>query len=170
MLKKSKKDNIINQQSTENKISQLEIDKLLGVEPQDKKYGVLNKNEWKQCMYCDKFHHIDYYSSGMEYCIHCWAWLNNHEYNIETGIYTGVHSQNDINETLKKAYSVHSELKCTVQECLFNKIKKFAEIKLLHSSLVELLGLNKKSEQKAVNFNYKNKNLNVNFDESYIIV
>jgi len=162
--------NLVIEEKNENKISQTEVDKLMGVEAHSTKYAAINKNEWKQCMYCEKFHHKDYYGSGMEYCIHCWAWLNGHEYDIESGVYAGIHSQDDVNKAIKKAYPVHCEANCVNDECVFNKIKKYAEIKLLHFSLVELLELNKKPQQVAVCFNYKNKNLNVNFEESYIVV
>ena len=170
-VKKTKKTiNLVGEEVNENKIAQAEIDKLIGIEAHGAKYNAINKNEWKQCVYCDKFHHKDYYVLGMEYCVHCWAWLNGHEYDIESGVYVGLHSQNDINNTIKKVYQVHCEAKCVNDECVFNKIKKDAEIKLLHQSLVELLELNKKPQQVAVCFNYKNKILNVDFEESYIVV
>ena len=162
--------NNISQEQNKHKVILTDIDKLNGIDAQDNKYLSVNKNEWPQCIYCDKFHHIDYYSSGMKYCIHCWAWLNGHEYDIESGVYSGIHSQNDINKTIKKSYFVHAEANCVNDECVFNKIKKYAEIQLLHPSLVELLELNKKPQQVAVCFNYKNKNLDVNFEESYIVI
>jgi hypothetical protein len=166
-IKKEKNEKIVN--NKDDNIEE-EIDKLMGIEQNNNKYTKIKKNEWRECMYCEKFHHNDYYVSGMEYCIHCWAWLNGHEYDIESGVYGGIHSQNDINKLIKKVYPVHCVSKCVNEECLFNKIVKYSEIKLLNNSLVELLELNKKTELKAVSFNYKNKNLNVNFDESYIVL
>jgi hypothetical protein len=151
-------------------IPQTEIDKLMGIGPNDGKYHSINKNEWKNCIYCEKYHHKDYYTIGMDYCFHCWAWLNAHEYNIEKGVYTGIISMEDIKSSIKKIYPVHLEADCKNSDCIFNKIKKFADLKLLHSSLIELLELNKKPEQQAICFNYKNKNLNVNFEESYIVI
>jgi alkyl hydroperoxide reductase subunit AhpF len=152
------------------KTSQIEIEKLNGIDPHSARYNAINKNEWKQCMYCDKFHHKDYYVSGMEYCVHCWAWLNGHEYDIESGVYGGMHLQDDINKVIKRVYPIHHGANCKNDECVFNKIKKYSEIKLLHQSLVELLELNKKPQQVAVSFNYKNKILNVNLDESFIVI
>ncbi len=151
-------------------ISQVEIDKLMGIAQTDNKYHTINKNEWKSCMYCEKFHHKDYFMSGMEYCVHCWGWLNGHEYDIESGFYGGMLSIEDVKKTIKKVYYVHCDSACTNEECIFTKIKKYSEIKLLHTSLIELLELNKKPQQVAVCFNYKNKNLNVDFDESYITI
>lgn len=149
---------------------QTEIDKLIGIGQNDAKYNTIKKTEWTNCVYCEKFHHNDYYIVGMDYCIHCWAWLNAYEYDIEKGIYTGISSMEDIKKSIKKIYPIHLESDCKNSECIFNKIKNCADLKLLHSSLAELLELNKKPEHKAICFNYKNKNLNVNFEESYIVI
>jgi hypothetical protein len=147
-----------------------EIDKLMGIGQNDEKYHTIKKTEWKNCIYCEKFHHNDYYITGMDYCIHCWAWLNAYEYDIKKGIYTGISSMEDIKNSIKKTYPIHLETNCKNSDCIFNKIKNFADLKMLHSSLAELLELNKKPEQKAICFNYKNKNLNVNFEQSYIVI
>jgi hypothetical protein len=163
--KKTSKDN------TDNSISQTEINKLMGISQIEKNNQIeVNINDWKNCIYCEKFHHKDYYAPNMNYCIHCWAWLNSHEYDLEKGIYYGDNSMEDIKKMIKKAYPVHLESKCSNTECVFNKIKKLGECKILHSSIVELLELNKKPKLEAVCFNYKNKNLAVNFDESYIVI
>lgn len=153
-----------------NNISQNEIDKLIGIVQTDNKFYSINKNEWKNCVYCEKFHHKDYFIQGMDYCVHCWGWLNCHEYDIELGFYGGMHSIEDIHKTIKKVYPIHNESNCKNEECIFTKIKKYSELKLLHKSLIELLELNKKPQQIAVCFNYRNKNLNIDFDESYIVV
>ena len=152
------------------KISQVEVDKLIGIAQTDGKYYTINKNEWKNCLYCEKFHHRDYYIVGLEYCIHCWGWLNAHEYDVETGVYSGIINIEDIKKAIKKSYPVHLESDCKNADCIFNKIKKCSDSKILHTSLNELLELNKKPIQSAVCFNYKNKNLNVNFEDSYIVI
>lgn len=151
-------------------LEHVEIDKLMGIAQNEiKNYGI-NKNEWENCVYCGKYHTKDYYVYGMDYCIHCCGWLNSHEYDIEKGIYTGINSMEDIKKMIKKIYPIHVEANCKNTDCLFYKIKKCADIKTLHCSLIELLELNKKPKQEAVCFNYKNKNLNVNFEESFITI
>jgi hypothetical protein len=144
--------------------------KLMGIAHNDAKYQTINKNEWKNCIYCEKYHHNDYYIPGINYCIHCWAWLNSYEYDIENGKYNGLSSIEDINKMIKKVYPVHIETNCKNSDCLFDKIKKHADAKTLHLSLIELLELNKKPKQEVNCFNYKNKNLNINFEESFIII
>ena len=79
--------------------------------------------------------------------------------NYESGVFAAV-----------GLHPIHLETNCNNDECIFNKIKKHAEMKTLHNSLVELLELNKKPKLEAFHFNYKNKNLNVNFEESYIVI
>lgn len=148
-----------------------EISKLIGYEHEKFKKKVIDKKNWLQCEYCDMYHPKEYYVKDMEYCIHCWAWMNSSQYNLEMGIYEGMHSQNDINELLKKTYKIHLETKCMNMECLYNKIKNNYEKKTLHKNLIEILELNKenkKNKQEAIMFNYKNRNLDVNYDESYI--
>ena len=159
-----------NEDNKNNNISQNEIDKLIGIVQTDNKYGNINKNEWINCMYCEKYHHKDYFIVGMNYCVHCWGWLNSHEYDIESGFYGGLNPLEDIFKIIKKVYPIHCESNCINAECIFTKIKKYSEIKLLHKSLIELLELNKKPQQIAVCFNSKKKNLDVNFDESYIVI
>jgi hypothetical protein len=151
-------------------ISQTEIDKLMGISQTDGKYHTINKNEWKNCIYCEKYHHKDYYGNGIDYCMHCWAWLNAHEYDIEKGVYTGIMSMEDIKSSIKKIYPIHLQADCKNSDCFFNKIKKLTDLKLLHHTLIELLELNKKPTQQAICFNYKNKDLNVNFEESFIVI
>ena len=150
-------------------VSEIEKNKLMGINQTDIN-NQESKNSWKNCMYCEKYHTKEYYVPNMNYCFHCWAWLNSHEYDIQTGVYFGDVSIEDIKNILKKAYPVHLETNCTNDECIFNKIKKHAEMKTLHMSLVDLLELNKKPKLEALHFNYKNKNLNVNFAESYIVI
>lgn len=149
---------------------ELEIKKLMGIAQTEIKNQGGDKTAWIECMYCEKYHHKDYFIPEMNYCIHCWAWLNSHEYDIEKGIYYGNISMIDIQKIIKKSYMVHGESNCNNEECLLNKIKKYSEIKLLHPSLVELLELNKKPKLETVYFNYKNKKLNVNYEESYIVI
>ena len=146
-----------------------EINKLMGIVKNELTNHTNNINEWFKCTFCEKYHHKDYFVNDV-YCIHCWAWLNSHEYDLEKGIYNGNNSVENINNIIKKAYPIHLETKCSNNECVFNKIKKFAENKTLHTSLIELLELNKKPKLEAICFNYKNKNLAVNFDESYIVI
>lgn len=152
------------------KTEQTEVDKLMGISQNHWKFLTINKKEWKKCIYCENFHHKEYYTEEMNYCFHCWAWLNAHEYDIEKGIYTGTIPIEDIQKLIKKSYSIHLEGNCKNTECILNRIKNYVESKLLHSSLMELLELNKKPKQETIRFNYKNKNLNVNFEESYIVI
>lgn len=171
-IKKSVKKPIMAKTEEKNNlgITQTEKNKLIGITQEEIKNQDCDKNGWKNCLYCEKYHFKDCYVPNMNYCIHCWAWLNSHEYDIEKGLYVGDSSMEDIKKILKKSYPVHLESNCTNDECIFNKIKKYSELKILHTSLVELLELNKKPKLEAVCFNYKNKNLNINFEESYIVI
>lgn len=153
--------------NTENLITQEDKNKLIGI---DDLKSQTEPTNWKKCMYCEKFHHLDFFPKDVEYCVHCWAWLNSHEYNIQEGVYMGIHKLEEIQKTLKRAYPIHLEIKCVNHDCLFDKIKKYNEIKILHPSLSELLELNKKPKQIAISFNNKNKALNVDYEKSFIVM
>jgi hypothetical protein len=148
-------------------ITQEEKNQFLGI---DSIKAHPDANNWTKCVYCEKFHHKKFFPKDVGYCVHCWAWLNSHEYEIELGVYTGNHSIESILEVVKIAYPIHLDVKCTNHECLFDKIKKYHEIKKLHISLIEALELNKKPKQIAVSFNSKNKALDVDYEKSYIVM
>lgn len=160
-----------NTKTEDEKTLELEVDKMMGLVYAEAKFKQrTDKDDWIQCIYCEKMVHKNYYIVNMYHCINCWGWMNIQDYDLELGIYKGEQSQNDVNEGIKKAYKVHNLTKCKLDECIFNKIKKLYENKLLHKNLVEILELNKKKELKAINFNNKNKNLDVNYEESYIVI
>lgn len=151
-----------------------EVNKLIGINEKEiiKQIDSLNHN-WKKCFYCEKMHHKDYYINTMNYCIHCWAWLNFYDYDLTTGKYNGSDTSQEIkniNEKIKNIYKIHLQAKCKNNECIFNKIKELAEKKTLHTSLIELLELNEKIELKPTKINNKNKNLNIDYEKSYIII
>ena len=148
-------------------ITQEDKNKLIGI---DNLKSQADSGSWTKCIYCEKFHHNDFFPKDVGYCIHCWGWLNTHEYDIENGIYVGNHVLDSISFVLKKAYPIHQEIKCTNHDCIFDKIKKYNEIKKLHLSLMELLELNKKPKQIAISFNNKNKELDVDYEKSYIVM
>jgi len=143
-----------------------EINKLLGLDPNLKS----NNNDWMHCDYCEKIHPYEYFIPGMAYCTHCWAWLNSHELDLESGNYKGQVSYDEIKKMLIKVYPIHCEAKCINQDCIFTKISKYSEIKILNKCFVDLLKLDKTPIQSLVNINYKNKNLDINYENSYIVI
>jgi hypothetical protein len=156
------------------KMMEYEVNKLLGINANQIKNQIdsLNHN-WKKCFYCEKMHHKDYYISTMNYCVHCWSWLNFYDYELTTGKYRGITSSQEIEEikkTIKKVYNVHLNANCKINDCILNKIKQLSENKTLHSSLVEIIEIKKKIELKPTKINSKNKNLNIDYEKSYIII
>jgi hypothetical protein len=150
---------------------QLEKDKFIGFIKNSAKYPL--NADWKECLVCDRHVHKDYFvkvsGGGMESCFHCWAWLNCNGYDFESGVYNAHPNQNDIDLLLKRTYKLHDSNKCTNPECLLNKLNQMLGAKLLHPSLMEMLELSS-NKQVSVNFNYKNKKIDVNYDESFIMI
>jgi hypothetical protein len=158
-----------------------EVDKLIGLTLDDAKYiAIKNKNEWKQCIYCEKYHSNEYFLDSLSqsptdnlsptYCFHCWGWLNAQDINLEQGYYIGNFPYDDIKKLLKKAYPIHLESKCTNNDCTFTKMSRYSEAKILHKQFIDLLELNKPVKQQSVYINFKNRNLNINYKESYIVI
>lgn len=119
----------------ENKLNQIPNEKI------QEFVGVINnKPNWNKCMYCDRYHPPTMHLPGMEYCIHCWAWLNTNQLDLEHGTYTGLNSITDVKTYLKNTFKLHDPTKCVNEDCIYNKIIKFEKDKKLHMSLCVELG------------------------------
>lgn len=99
-----------------------------------------NKQGWVNCMYCDRYHPPSMHLPGLEYCIHCWAWFNTNQLDLEKGTYTGLNSISDVKKYLKDTFKLHDPLKCTNVDCIYNKIIKFEKDKKLHVDFCAELG------------------------------
>ena len=90
-----------------------------------------NKLGWQNCMYCDKSHPPSMHLPGMDYCVHCWAWLNINQLDLEKGLYDGTNSITDVKNILKETFKLHDPTKCVNSDCAYNKIIKFEKNVLL---------------------------------------
>jgi len=152
----------------------IDNDKIMGIDKTDKKYHLINKKTWKKCIYCEKYHPNEYFMEEIDYCIHCWAWLNSNDYDIEQGIYKGDIPFKSVKTMIKKIYPIHKESTCKI-ECIFDKIKKSIISNTLHSSLIELLELNKTTQiESKTDIKINKKKIinmdNVNYEKSYISI
>ena len=48
---------------------------------------IFYKNGYKQCIYCAKYHSESMHLSEVDYCGHCWGWLNNQQLDLINGKY-----------------------------------------------------------------------------------
>ena len=153
--------------------SQTDIIKLVGMDEISFNNNKIlsNKQNWKHCTYCDKYHGNEFFMQ-LDYCIHCWGWLNMQEINLETGKYTGTISFDTVKSFIKKVYPIHLKANCTNKECVFNKITELAKNNKLNIVFTDLIFEKtvKKEEVVSVNINIKNHKLNINFDKSEISI
>ena len=153
--------------------SQTDIIKLVGIDETtfNNNKNIANKQNWKYCAYCEKFHGNEFFMQ-LDYCIHCWGWLNMQEINLETGKYTGTISFDTVKSFIKKVYPIHFKANCTNKECVFNKITELAKNNKLNIVFTDLIFEKtvKKEEVVSVNINIKNHKLNINFDKSEISI
>lgn len=144
-----------------------------------------SKNGWTKCFYCDKYHPKSMHLPGMQYCGHCWGWLNGDQLNLTTSVYSG--SPNTIVEVLnflKLTYPLHPST-CTNTDCIYNKITVGKNNGTLHWDLSVQLGFIKKEElEKKIphtnttktNLNAQNKiynkgnGLRINFNSSSVSI
>jgi len=108
--------------------------------------SVNGKAGWIKCLYCERFHPNSMHLTGMDYCGHCWGFLNNIQLDLEKGIYTGPNPISEIKNYLKDTFKLHDPTKCTTKECLYNKIIDFEKNKKLHIDFCIELGFVKKEE------------------------
>jgi len=153
------------------------ISKLFGIELNsfNNSNNISNKHTWKVCGYCDKYHGNEFYMPKLEYCVHCWAWFNMNDINLETGKYTGATAFDVVKTFIKQAYPIHLKAFCENKECIFNKITELYKNKKLNIVFIELLfekdAIAKKEDNpinNGVSINMKNHKLNINFDKSEI--
>ena len=139
-----------------------------------------NKPGWNNCIYCNRYHPPSMHLPGIEYCIHCWGWLNSNQLDLEKGTYAGLNSLSDVKDYLKKTFKLHDPTKCTINDCIYNKIIEFKKAKKLHLDFcVELNFIVKKQTIKNTKNttnttntkNTKNKpDSKINFKLSYIVI
>jgi hypothetical protein len=109
--------------------------------------GTINgKAGWIKCLYCDRYHPNSMHLTGMEYCGHCWSWLNTNQLDLEKAIYTGQNSISEVKQYLKDTFKLHDPTKCTTAECIYNKIISLEKNKKLHIDFCIELGFAKKPE------------------------
>ena len=133
------------------------------------------KNGWIFCVYCGKNHPPIMHLPDISYCGHCWGWLNSDQLKLSEGIYNGPNTIHEIKQFLKLTYPLHPTT-CKNNECIYNMIKKQAELNTLHIDFSVLLGfvsLNPKKnddDKKKSDCVIKKKNPKINYKLSSISI
>ena len=141
-----------NPQNPQNQQHQQKVQEFIGV--------VGNKPGWTNCMYCDRSHPPSMHLPGIEYCVHCWAWLNVNQLDLEKGTYNGLNSIADVKNILKETFKLHDPTKCVNSDCAYNKIIKFEKEKKLHYDFCVELGFKVEVKQNPSNPSNPSNQLN----------
>jgi hypothetical protein len=128
----------------------------------------------KLCTYCENYVHIKYYISKsknnniqlLDYCIHCWAWLNFNDVNLQDGLYFGNLEQNTVFDSIINASEIHKKINCNINSCIFYQFEKLKKNNKLNIIFCEKTKKNLKNKQ----YNIKSKNFKINWSKSYIII
>lgn len=148
----AEKDYPLNPQNPQNAQNQQKIQEFVGV--------IGNKQGWVNCMFCDRYHPPSMHLPGMEYCIHCWAWLNTNQLDLEKGTYTGLNSIADVKNGLKETFKLHDPTKCVNTDCIYNKIVKIEKEKKLHYDFCVELGFVVEVKQNLTNLTNLTNSIN----------
>lgn len=97
-------------------------------------------NGWKFCLYCNTNFPPQMFLNELDYCGHCWAWLNSQQVDLMNGTYEGLHTIEEIMQFLKLTYSKHPTT-CVLEECVYNKIRILNGINGLNDIYAFGLGL-----------------------------
>ena len=130
----------------------------------------------KLCEYCEKYIDKKYFMSispldtekTINYCIHCWAWLNYNDVKLSEGIYLGTLNQNLVFENIKKTASIHKNIGCTNQSCLFNeyvKLEKNNKLNIIFCEEIKEHNNKKNKENKIftrdIQINWKKSSISI---------
>ena len=135
----------------------------------------------KPCIYCDKYVDKEYFLSKsdkkstdiLDYCLHCWAWLNFNDVNLEYGVYFGNLNQKMVIEEINKNQNIHKLINCTNPNCLFNEIEKKSKEKKLDVIFCKVIEKKPNKSTKKIKdrmYNITSKNLKINYSKSFIII
>ena len=140
-------------------------------------YGSIKYNPYSnhiKCIFCDRFYPSNMYLKDTDYCAHCWAWLNNEQFNLYDGIYKGDNTFNEIIDFLKLTFPLHTTL-CSNSDCIYNKINNLMKENKLNKKFYILFNdcKNNKITKKEIK-EYKlikpRCELNINYKLSSIII
>lgn len=177
----SKNKILFKMQNGQNKISSEEKENFIG------KLNYFDGS--KCCYYCEKYISEKYFlpenntetktslkktkSVRLNCCIHCWAWLNCNDVDLENGIYYGDLNQNVVFEYIKHIVPIHKEIGCTNINCIFNIYDKLLSNSKLNKILCTDVKSNKsdkidKSELILQEYQILSKDVKFNWKKSYI--
>ena len=92
------------------------------------------------CWSCENNYHPHMTLPNIDYCGHCWGFLNNEQLNLIEGTYNGMNSFDEVKNFLIITYPLHPNT-CTNNDCTYNKIKNAHERGELCMNLAMGLGL-----------------------------
>lgn len=124
---------------------------------------------WLQCIYCEKYQPTSMRLPGLQYCGHCWAWLNSNQLDLEKGIYLGENSITDVKNYLKDTFKLHDSKQCKNKECIYNRIIDLKNSNKLHIDFLIELGFYKEKKSESSLNKSANETINTNTNNSYKI-
>lgn len=127
-------------------------------------------NVFRECNMCANYVHRDFYYANLDYCVHCWGWLNSYNLCLESGNYELDNiSDDEIKKMLSKTFKLHINSKCTNNDCIYNRIIETKNNNKLNKNLAIVVGLEKDlssyvpkiitNNERDININYKTSNI-----------
>jgi len=133
----------------------------------------------KLCQYCDKFvdkkYFIPLYATNnnqtLDYCMHCWGWLNFNDVKLTDGIYFGNLNQNIVFDYIKNSIEPHKKIACTNQNCIFNEYEKLEKSNKLNIIFCKEIKENNNTNKNIPKENkIYSRDININWEKSSISI
>ena len=153
------------------KIEKEEIDRFIG------KNEIFIKS--KICVYCENYVGEEYFIKKsvlnkfetIDYCLHCWSWLNCNDVKLTEGIYLGNLNQNIVFDTIKNTVELHKKIILLNDNCLFNIYESLEKSNKLDVIFCKEIKSNK-TDIAIKNKEYKitSRDIKINWEKSEISI
>lgn len=132
----------------------------------------------KLCQYCDKFIDKNYFiplyalnnNQTLDYCMHCWGWLNFNDVKLTEGLYFGNLNQNIVFDYIKKSIEPHKKIGCTNQNCIFNEYEKLEKSNKLNIIFCKEIKENNINKNISKENKIYTRDININWEKSSISI
>ncbi len=121
------------------------------------------KNNWSQCVLCDRYYPQTLFLPNMSYCAHCWGWTMSNFMDLTNCVYSGQNTIDEVKHFLSQTLTAHDSNLCKNVDCIYNKILLYKNSDILHLDLGIAFGFVEPPKEKIIK-----KKTNIKSDENIL--